>query len=156
MPTLLFLDVYIILWIFWRRRSIIPGVLYGQKKSTAFNPHASSNHWGLHSLCAMKLTQWGLGQWSPWKGGPGQEMKQQGPVSKTVWPAAPAKSFSKWAHLEGSPQGTGIKGRDGHMEREIGFRHMVAEGNTHKDVQSIKQWISLCDFCFLSFLARSK
>lgn len=58
---------------------------------------------------------------------------------KTVWPALPGKSFSDWAHLEGSPQGNWHqRERWPYGEREIGFGHMVAEGSTWKDLQSIK------------------
>jgi len=38
----------------------------------------------------------------------------------------------------GLHRATGIKRRDGHMERETDFGHMVAEGSTQEDLQGIK------------------
>lgn len=65
-------------------------------------------------------------------------MKQQGPVFKTVWPAPPAKPPANGIIWRGLHRSTGIKGRDGHMERKTGFGHVVFEGGTQKDLQGIE------------------
>lgn len=84
-------------------------------------------------------------------------MKQQGPVFKTMWPAPPAKSPTNGLLWRALHRATGIKGRDGHMERETGFGHMSLREAPRKICKVLNnECLHVLFFLSLSFLAVSK